>query len=261
MNRQLLDAIVANGTRYVERYLSAYEPTTLERDWWRAFDFFLVHACFQGRRDEVSKLVYQAALDVLTPIFSGSEQENNFSEHLTDQWNQIGRQLRDRIGAGKVGKDGDVKMIISALSHIATLPSKNIVAHSVERIRASELQSHYKELQARNGAAGIFQVGPKIAAFYLRDVVSLFQLTDCVDRDSAFCLQAVDTWVRKVVGKLGIIEARAAESEIQRAIVEMCDTEGVSAFRFNQGAWFTGYHAFELFLEILSNQGSSEQRH
>jgi hypothetical protein len=252
MNKRLLDAIVSNGDEYCRRYLSKYDASNLEKNWWEAFDFFLARACFQGRRDEVSVRVYENAREVLSPLFSTNKGESNFNKNRDDRWKNIAEQLTSKIGKGKVGKARDVDMIVSALSYIGNLLAKNIVAHSVSEIRAGKLQQHYRELQSRNGAAGITQVGPKIAAFYLRDVVSIFQLTDSMGNTAAFCLQAVDTWVQKVAEKLGIVAVGADTAEVQKAIVSMCEKERISALRFNQGAWFTGYHAFDLVLDLLS---------
>lgn len=141
-------------------------------------------------------------------------------------------------------------MILSALSYIDGLTNRNIVAHSVARIQAKSLQEHYFELQARNGN-GIRQVGQKIAAFYLRDVVSVFKLTGFVDNQSAFCLQPVDTWVRQVAVKLEIVKEDADPLSVQQAIVAMCEQNHISAIHFNQGAWFTGTNAFDLLFEQL----------
>jgi hypothetical protein len=145
-------------------------------------------------------------------------------------------------------------MIISALQFIGTLPNKNIVTYSVERIRGGQLQLHYKELQLSEQTTGIRQVGPKVAAFYLRDVVSLFQLTDSVDSSSAFCLQPVDTWVQQIAVRLGIVPNEADKQTTQRAIAKWCQEQGISPLRFNQGAWYMGYYALDLLLELLSSR-------
>ncbi len=252
MNKKLLEAIVANGDEYCRSYLREYDTHALASDWWQAFDFFLAHACFQGRRDEVSNRVYKNARAVLYPLFSDKQRDQNYEAQKKTKWKDVNSGLYGRIGKGKVGKARDVKMILSALSYIDRLDDRNIVANSVAQIRSKNLQQHYAKLQARNGNQGIIQIGPKIAAFYLRDVVSVFQLSDFVGNQSAFCLQAVDTWVCKVAEKLGIVGDDAATSKVQGAIVSMCEEHEISALRFNQGAWFTGYHAFDLLLDLLS---------
>src|SRR5689334_14537321 len=118
MNKKLLDAIVANGDEYCRRHLSKYATSLLQKNWWDAFDFFLSRACFQGRRDAVSILVYNSAVNVLAPLFSTQEAENNFSRHANDKWKDLSHQLSNRIGKGKIGKARDVEMIVSALSYV-----------------------------------------------------------------------------------------------------------------------------------------------
>lgn len=252
MNRILLDAIVANGNEYCRRYLSNYNISILEEDWWRSFDFFLNRACFQGRLDKVSIRVYENVCQVLSPLFLATEKDQTYQDGKQCNWNSIRTSLGERIGKGKVGKARDVEMIISALDFLDNLPSKNIVAYSVAKIKAGQLYQHYIDLQAAKTTGGITQVGPKIAAFYLRDVVSVFKLIDLVDDKSAFCLQPVDTWVQKIVERIGIVSEGTDKSEIQKAIVSMCEQEGISALLFNQGAWFTGYHSFDLVLDLMS---------
>jgi hypothetical protein len=106
------------------------------------------------------------------------------------------------------------------------------------------------ELQASESKNGITQVGPKVAALYLRDLVMLFNLSDSVKDDSAFCLQPIDTWVRKLARKVGIVDEHADDPSIQRAIVKACAENGIPAFRFNQGAWYLGYNALALLLAL-----------
>jgi hypothetical protein len=79
-------------------------------------------------------------------------------------------------------------------------------------------------------------------------------LTDFIDNSSALCLQPIDTWVIKVAEKLGIVGSRASAAEIQAAIVRMCEENRISALRFNQGAWFTGYHALDLVLDLMAKE-------
>ncbi|PKN51355.1 MAG: hypothetical protein CVU55_12000 [Deltaproteobacteria bacterium HGW-Deltaproteobacteria-13] len=252
MNKKLLDAIVANGNEYCRLYLSKYDISVLHEDWWQSFDFFLSRACFQGRRDDVSARVYENACKVLSPLFASTEKDYNYQDQKQRNWDSIKTDLGNRIGKGKVGKARDVEMIISALSFLDGIPDKNIVRYSVSKIRDGQIYQHYNDLQAANKNGGIVQVGPKIAAFYLRDVVSVFHLVDGVDAISAFCLQPVDTWVQKIAEKIGIVSEGTDKAEVQKAIVCMCEQESIPALLFNQGAWFTGYHAFDLVLGLMS---------
>lgn len=251
MNENLVRAIAEYADRYRRDNLTQ-APRTLETDWWQAFKFFLGRACYQGCSDVQSDRVYDRACEVLEPLFSDAQRDLNYESQKKGLWREINSQLCEKIGKGKVGKARDVEMIISALQFIGALPNKNIVAYSVEKIRSGQLQLHYKQLQRSEETTGIRQVGPKIAALYLRDIASLFQLTDSVDDSSAVCLQAVDTWVQQIAKRLKIVDEDADNQKTQDAIVKLCREQRISPIRFNQGAWYVGYHALDLVLDLLS---------
>jgi hypothetical protein len=252
MNTTLVYSIVQHGVRYRQEMLGRYDPEQLLTNWWSALDFFLGRACFQGRRDDVSERVYQAVAAVLSPLFCGKKRTVNYKGARRQEWRTVERELRQRIGKGKVGKARDVDMVLSSLDFIGQLSSLNIVDYSVKRIRNGEIDKHYSELQRSRNRNGIIQIGPKTASFYLRDVVSLYRLEGKVPDEFAFCLQPVDVWVRKLAYKTGIVEDGADDKKIQEAIVALCKEYGCSPLQFNQGAWYTGYFAFDLLLEMLA---------
>lgn len=251
VNEKLVQAIITYGDRYRQELLfDRYSPHLLRSDWWEAVKFFFGRAFYQGRRDDVSARVESAALKVLEPTISHS------SGHVDDDTlDKVERSLHMVIGKGHVGKSGDVKMILSTLRYISRLPHANIVADSVARIRAGEIGQHYADLQiSRNPNGGIYQVGPKIASFYLRDLVTLFGVDDYVPSDFQYCLQPIDVWVRRLAHTTGIVSEGASDDTIGQAIVALCGELDCSPLKFNQGAWYAGYNAFSLLLEVLSAQ-------
>jgi hypothetical protein len=168
------------------------------------------------------------------------------------RWVGLREQLLEKIGRGKVGKARDVDMTVSALEYVGRLPENNIVSFSLAQIRAGAIEGHFKHLQRGLNSAGIVQVGPKVAAFYLRDLVSLYSLDACVPQQFQFCLQPIDVWVRKLAHKTGIGGKVASDEPIREAIVDLCKTYGCSALQFNQGAWYAGYFAFDLLVELIA---------
>lgn len=254
MNTTLISSIVAYGRRYRKEFLSEYDPDKLLTDSWGALQFFFGRACFQGRRDDLSQKVYDAVITTLSPQLSDGGLTVNYSRLNQQRWRITEKELRNHIGKGKVGKARDVDMVLSALDFIGQFPDRNIVKYSVEQIRRDKIDEHYKELQPARSGKGIIQVGPKVAAFYLRDVVSLYSLEDKVPAEFAFCLQPVDVWVRKLARRTGIADSNANDQEIQKAIVALCQEKGVSSLLFNQGAWYVGYKAFDVVLEMLEKQ-------
>lgn len=252
MNKNLVDFVLSCGDRYYEEHLKGYNKDHIRADWWGALDFFLARACYQGRGDNVSDLVYGAIIEVLRPYFATSSENLNFEALKNAQWSELKQKLQEKIGRGHVGKERDIKMVLSVLDYVASISDRNIVNKSIEMISNGRLREHYLNLQAGQSNAGIVQVGPKIAAFYLRDVVSLFDLATFVDADSAFCLQPVDAWVRRLTRKLEIASEEADDTEIQHAIIKACAALNVSAFRLNQGIWYFGAYRLEIALELAA---------
>jgi hypothetical protein len=255
IKKSLVSAIASYGNLYHKMYISNYNPRSLLSNWWAALDFFVSRACFQGRLNVVSERVYQAVREVLTPEFAKRERTANYRELSQQNWKPIKKELSKRIGKGKVGKARDVDMVLSALRFIEQIPNLNIVGYSVEQIRLGKIEKHYEELQPSRSDKGITQVGPKIAALYLRDLISLYHLEDNVPLTFAFCLQPIDVWVEKLAHKLKIVGPNANHLGIQRAIVKLCQEQGVSPLLFNQGAWYVGYHSFDILTEMLGKQG------
>lgn len=174
-------------------------------------------------------------------------------------WEPLKKELEKKIGKGKVGKARDVEMVISTLKYISRISNRNIIVHSIERINSGKIEDHYKELQYQyNQANGIYQVGPKIASLYLRDVVSLFQLEDKLSEDDYIYLQPIDTSVRKVAIKIGLVtnsENEVNDEEIRKKIVKLCQEFHCSPLQFNHGAWYTGNYAFDLLFDNLAKHG------
>jgi len=252
MDASLVSSIISYSSRYHQEILGRYDPDELLENWWAALDFFLARACFQGRRDDISERVYREVVAVLSPLFCGDGGTANYWGECHQGWENAEGELKRRIGKGKVGKGRDVDMVLSALDFIGQLPALNIVSYSVERVQHGEIDKHYKELQRSQNKGGIIQVGPKVASFYLRDVVSLYHLEEQVPDEFAFHLQPVDVWVRRLAYKTGIVNDGASDGEIQKAIVDLCREQRCSPVQFNQGAWYVGYFAYELLLEMLT---------
>lgn len=251
MNEKVVNAILSYGNRYREEMLlKCYTKEQLLDNWWEASKFFFHRAFYQARNDNVSSKVCKAAMDVLEPELSIVK---DCLEKI--DWDILKNALQEKIGKGKVGKARDIEMTISALQFVQRLPNLNIVAYSVQRIKANEINEHYKELQKSKNKNGIVQVGPKVSSLYLRDVVSLFQLENYVPNDFQFCLQPIDVWVRKLSVKIGIVQSGQSDEQIRDAIVEFCQKKGCSPSQFNQGVWYAGRFAFDLLLENLETHG------
>ncbi len=253
-NTNLISEIASYGVKYREEYLRNYDPSQIESDPLASLDFFFSRACFQGRRDTISSRVYDAVMYILNSHFQNADFHSVYMRLESTSWGSLHDQLEGLIGKGKVGKARDIEMVISTLKFISNLPNHNLVNYSAKRIMDGEIQSHFYELQPSHGGSGITQVGPKVASFYLRDLVSLFNIESYVPDKFVFILQPIDVWVRKVAKKLGISSDNKSDVDVRDAIVSVCTNSNVSTLHFNQGAWFLGYHSFDILLDLLADR-------
>src|ERR1051326_1133707 len=202
MNENLFNAILDYGKRYRNKHLfEIYSKEHLLKDWRDALMFFFGRACYQGRSDAVSYRVYQALEEILMPKLPIDGDLNGLDLE------QLEKELKTRIGpdeneeksdknkngkgekkSRRVGKSGDRKMVICTLQFVGRLPQSNIVTHSLEIIKARQVDKLYDELRHENGN-GIFQVGSKVASFYIRDLVTLFDLEGQIEQWQQYCLQ------------------------------------------------------------------------
>lgn len=255
--------ITSYGKLYRSKHLGGYDSDLLLKDWWSALEFFFAHIYYQGRRDAISDKVRAAVIEVCSPLFSGNNGRENFNQLRAAQWQPLEGKLRKKIGKGYVGKGGDIRMTLSALSFIGCIPDLNIVAHSVGRIRTGQIESHYTELQysSNHQGEGIYQLGPKITSLYLRDLVWLYELDDKINRGFWALLQPVDVHVRRVASLIGLVEASADDRKIRNAIVEACLENSLPPLMFNQGAWFLSVNNPEKLIALTTDRRNRERVH
>lgn len=253
MNHEHLKKIARFGDEYCRVFLTERSHLhTLSSDWWKALLFFFARAYYQGCRDIVSMKVHKTAVDVLNHLFAEADKEAAYSRLKSSDWQTLFNDLTLVIGKGRVGKPADIKLTVDTFKYIGSLSSKNIVSFSVEQIKQGKLRQHYNELQRSKSTKGIHSIGPKVASFYLRDIVSLYELDAYVSPADLVLLQPIDTWVRKLAFNIGVTsDLDERDTVIRQKIVETCNRLGISSLKFNQGAWFLGYHSFDILLRNL----------
>ena len=217
----------------------------IERDWWTALQFFFSKVFYRGRRDFISERVERCVIEALSKYF-GNEgtRDSEFDRLKEENWNEAREELRKGIGKGKIGSTLDIDLTICTLRFISSLPDKNIVNQSVEKIKSKQICMHSKELQEIRG------VGPKVSSLYLRDLVSLFDLEEHLENERDFAtVMPVDTWIRKITKSLGIAGQMAKDAEIVSALIAESKKENVSPILINQGIWYVGTRSFECCFE------------
>lgn len=235
MKIKTIKKIVGYGDEYIKKHLTGvYDKELMTKNWWYGLQFFLWHSFNQGRWDIVSEQVAQKAIGVLEEFI---KRNNGDATFLIDSNNfpQIRNALSQVIGKGKIGKGGDIKMIISILEFVSNLDEKNIINYSISKIKSGNVENNFKELD------DIFSIGPTTASFYLRDLICIYSFDSFINRKDLVYLQPIDRWVRKVAHKVGIIHnIYEEETIIREKIVKACLDLNISTIKFNQGAWFLG---------------------
>lgn len=228
---------------YEERFLTD-STEMLENDWWEALRFFFGRVFYQGRRDDISKEVERTVIEALMKHFGDkAKRDLEFERLKKENWNGVNKELKEKIGKRKIGKPLDIDLTVYTLNFISSpaIPDRNIVNYTVRKIKLGEISMHSKELQDK-----IRGVGPKISSLYLRDVVSLFDLENCLRNGDYEAVMPVDTWIRKIAKNLEIVRnSKAKDNEIVRAIIDMCKENNISPIQINQGIWYIGTQRFE----------------
>jgi len=120
----------------------------------------------------------------------------------------------------------------------------------VRMVCAGAIETAFQSINIRG-------IGPKIRAFFLRDLVTLFNAESVLERDlSALILcQPIDVWVRfvakellgnrkslSVPANLQTLGLNSADSSVAAGIIELSRGAGLSPLKVNQGIWyFTAY--------------------
>jgi hypothetical protein len=249
---QAIRKLLHFGERYRDEYLRPVAKEGLERDWYGGLSLLLSNSFYQGRLDEVSERVENAAKAVLDKYFLGRD----VSALTGCDFDLLLRDLLAVVGKGKVGKGRDAEMVVGIFRFVSQLPEqKNLTRYSIAAIEQGDIQ------KIHDGFMGIRGIGPKIASLYLRDLVDIYDLENKISPEDFGFLQPIDVWVRRVARKTGIVgDEKLSDPDIQKDIVRVCRELGISALRFNQGAWYLGKNAFEILVENLDSMPLPDSR-
>ena len=243
---RVLTALERMGRRYIREFLfeEGWEPSRLRSDWYYAFKFLLSKLYMQGRNDSLSEQYLKEMQKCLDSYF------------LPDSITKIealgdGRYIpltADRVKFNiensplwqifdeSMGKQRDREMVLDVLRYISNIPDYNIVNHSISEIETGRIREHREELKR------IWGVGPKTSAFYLRDVIFLFNCE--LAPEESIELLPIDTWVSQVVKSL----RDEQDSDRQLSPQDWLVKHGggpVNSALINAGMWYLGKHSFD----------------
>lgn len=266
MDTSLILAVADLSERYKHEYLDEQWCSKRQRllsDWFDALKFFLEHVFYQGRNDSLSKRYCEKAWSVLESHFTGSSESRarSFTKAWDARWiphEPIGKgskplagPIAEALESERAGKRGDREMVMDTLRYIHGLPQLNVVRYSCDQVSHGGIPAHYEELQK------IRQVGPKTASLYLRDLCFIYDLKP--DPRDFVTTQPIDTWVRTISMRLGIITGSEVDLVVRERILEACRSAGVSPLDYNAGAWFLGKNSLTVALDQLASAGESKE--
>lgn len=218
-----------------------------ESDTWDALGLFLEGYAFerQGRHPDYSP----AAVDSIVKAKSmGGGLEKG---HVYQVWNYFKLYL----GANKLNEPNNPlcpqrtsyvhkrgcrtttkKSVLEFLLHMSAseLPP-NIIVYAKAGLANDQSKAVYGKIKEING------IGSKIAAFFLRDVATFYNIFPSKNRH---LLQPIDVWVRRVVKELGgpVVNPNVQDSKVDETackwIVNESATASVNPEAVNQGMWY-----------------------
>jgi hypothetical protein len=251
--KRVLNALEILGRRYIQEFLheEGWEPSHLRSNWYYAFKFLLSKLYMQGRNDSLSTRYLEKMQECLDSYFlpdTISKIESLINHHyipLTADW--INFNVEDsplwQEFDGSMGKQRDREMVVDVLRYINNIPDYNIINHSIAEIEVGRIREHREELKL------IWGVGPKTSAFYLRDVIFLFNCE--LTPGESIELQPIDTWVRQVIESL----RNEQDSDRQLSPEDWLVRHGggpINSALINAGMWYLGKHSFGLILRLLA---------
>lgn len=232
-----IKAIENYGTLFVEQFLKQdiFNKEKFCKDWYESLKFLLGRSFYRGRRDELSTRFLEATLKTL----------NEFK--LNKNYNQT--LLNLKLKSNGVNNERDRKMTSEIINLVFNLPSsyeKNIVRYTIDQIKSGNTKEIFNTLD------NIYAIGDKIASIYLRDIIMVYHLDKFLKLEELQYCQPIDTWVKQVALKIGIIKSEKERIEnIKTAIIKHCLNAKVNPLLFNAGAWLVGARSFELLIEKL----------
>lgn len=253
MNDKKLKVIAGFGKRYKNEYLynqinKQNLQKLLREDWYEALKFFFGRSFMRGRRDQISVDFMNKAIKALDDFNLKNNRPNKFNRNKN--WKEI---LENKLQESGVNNKYDRGMVLSTIEFILNLDGYNLINYSLQKIENCKIENIYKEIDS------LTAVGDKIVSFFLRDIACIFDLT--IQNDKQIFLQPIDTWVGRILEKLSIAQKSDIDKalsgnknslkRVREAIIKKCNDAKISSIEFNQGAWYLGFHAFEILFENL----------
>jgi len=172
---------------------------------------------------------------------------------------RVWREFQDRAAKQDIAVNPKVNPLndegpasnVSSPCFVAALADShhNILQWAKAMIERGDAEKALSRLQTIRG------VGPKIAAFYLRDVARFFEL----EERPGWCFQPVDVWTRRTAYYWGELLHRGVRGDRAAAklLAELAVAAGVRGSDLNAGAWVLGSQLLDAELRgVLASEDS-----
>ncbi|MFB6197252.1 MAG: hypothetical protein ABEI52_03130 [Halobacteriaceae archaeon] len=204
--------------------------------------FFLYRSFHGARRVELSREYFQHSKDVIET--ERAQIGNVLDGGEADDWKET---IRTELET-EIGNSADCQMVISLIEWLSDDSiSGNIVQSSQRKIKNGELAEHHREIRKN-----VFNVGPKKASLYLRDIVAIANLESTTEGQWEYIIP-IDT-------QIATVASAVLEEDIQtdswrhsaRRIADVCRQHSISPVEFDEGAWYIGANALGILLDSIS---------
>jgi hypothetical protein len=242
-SRQIIVERISNywGLKYRQGGRGAGTSDLYVKDPKRGVEFFLNDAFARSGGEQAG--YGMIAVEALSQCAKKNNGYSNFialSTAGTDVWNEFVKICGKKFHhlphkEGSVGENKRLNMPV--VQGIIELAQTSINYNPFEEMLSklpSETVTAYFHLRNISG------IGDKIAAFLLRDIVSMAGLDDKIQSQDQILLQPIDRWVNGISAYIWNNPERAPAWFVASRIVSECKKYGCSPIKFNQGAWKYG---------------------
>jgi hypothetical protein len=207
-----------------------------------AFLYFLSKMFYTGRPERLAEHYSQAA---------GRKVEEFLRRH---GWQRPPSKDKDELVLKEPTSlnykfpSADFEMVYGAIEAVSKLTGNNVVRLAKEAIEEGSVSDLYKKITEIHG------IKDKLTCLFLRDVASLYDMTGGITGEVTYFLP-VDTWVRKLCKKLGVVSEKAKDAEVQSGMVKACKEKlNVSPIDFDHGLWVLSQLRSAMpYFEVIAN--------
>lgn len=232
-----IEAVAAFGDTYREEHLDESPDSTDPGDDPFQVRFFLKRA-FAGAKPESLATEYRTKTETVL-----RERESE----IRNRWSGSNGRFTDEeflqiLADQGVGNNRDRQMVVDIVDLLGKVENHDITSYTLNAVKEGNVDAAYETV------SGVYNIGPKKATVYLRDIVCYYDLEKSLQDDQYKYVLPIDTWVFQVGNAIDVLSTDSKDWERNSTeIVDECGDD-VSPIAFNQGAWYLGRYTFEVLL-------------